>query len=280
MTPCGSTALSIIPAPTPTPTPNPSAGTARGRHDSPMKVEQQPAYVLHARPFSETSLLVDFFTREHGRLMLMAKGARRGASKSRGRSRGVLLPFRPLLASWAGKGPLPTLTSVEQRGPATTLEGPPLASGFYLNELLLRLLHRHDAHETLFEHYHQAVKQLADAQPPRPVLRIFEKNLLQHIGFGPVLDHDADTGEAITAEGQYHYILEKGPVRVAPSAAEPALKISGSTLHALREERFHADNDLREAQRLTRTLIEHQLNGRPLRSRRVVREMNQYGVRG
>ena len=272
MTPCGSTAYN--------PPTNPSAGTARGRHDSPMKVEQQPAYVLHARPFSETSLLVDFFTREHGRLMLMAKGARRGASKSRGRSRGVLLPFRPLLASWAGKGPLPTLTSVEQRGPATTLEGPPLASGFYLNELLLRLLHRHDAHETLFEHYHQAVKQLADAQPPRPVLRIFEKNLLQGIGFGPVLDHDADTGEAIAAEQQYHYILEKGPVRAEPSAAEPALKISGSTLHALREERFHADNDLREAQRLTRTLIEHQLNGRPLRSRRVVREMNRYGVRG
>ncbi len=246
-----------------------------------MKVDQQPAYVLHARPFSETSLLVDFFTREHGRLMVIAKGARGSAkvtTRSRTRSRGVLLPFKPLLASWTGKGQLPTLTSVEQSAPAADMKGAPLASGFYLNELLLRLLHRHDSHETLFAQYHLAIEHLIQAQPPRRVLRIFEKKLLEHIGFGAVLDHDAETLEPISAEQQYLYVLEKGPVRrLAEQPGEYAVSISGSTLHALREERFPSDHELREAQHLTRILIDRQLNGRALRSRRVIMEMNRYG---
>ena len=242
-----------------------------------MKVDQQPAYLLHARPFSETSLLVDLFTREYGRLMLIAKGARRGPSQSRGCSRGLLLPFKPLLASWAGKGQLPTLTSVEQNGHSAQMKGKPLASGFYLNELLLRLLHRHDSHETLFEHYHLAVTQLSEAHSPRRVLRIFEKKLLRDIGFGAVLDHDAETFEPISAEQQYHYVLEKGPVR-ATQPDPHALTISGRTLHALREERFSSERELQEAQRLTRTLIDRQLNGRALRSRRVIMEMNKYRV--
>ncbi len=236
-----------------------------------MKINQQPAYLLHARPFSETSLLIDLFTREYGRLMLIAKGARRGKS----RTRGVLLPFKPLLASWAGKGQLPTLTSIEQGEHTAEMKGKPLASGFYLNELLLRLLHRYDSHESLFEHYHHAIKQLAGAHPPRQVLRIFEKKLLHNIGFGAVLDRDAETGEAIAAQQQYHYILEKGPVRAHPPDAH-ALTVSGSTLSALRDERFPSDHELRQAQRLTRTLIDRQLNGRALRSRRVIMEMKKY----
>lgn len=241
-----------------------------------MKVEQQRAYVLHARPFSESSLLVDVFTREHGRLMLLAKGARRGKS----RSRGVLLPFTPLLAGWAGRGQLPILTTVEQSGHAARMKGKPLASGFYLNELLLRLLHRHDAHEVLFERYHDAISQLGQltqAHSPHRVLRVFEKHLLHHIGFGAVFDHDAETGEAITAQRQYHYVPEKGPVCAEPPGRyEHALRVSGRTLHALRDERFQSDEELREAQHLTRTLIDHQLDGRPLRSRRVIREMSRY----
>ena len=241
-----------------------------------MKIEQQPAYLLHARPFSESSLLVDLFTREHGRLMLLAKGARRGKS----RVRGALLPFQPLLAGWAGKGQLPVLTSVEQNGNAAPLRGKPLASGFYLNELLLRLLHRHDAHETLFERYHDAVAQLAQlptAEPPHRVLRVFEKHLLQHIGFGAVFDRDAETGEAIAPQREYHYVPEKGPVCAEPPGRyTQALRISGRTLHALRDESFQSEEELRQAQRLTRTLLDHQLDGRPLRSRRVIREMGRY----
>lgn len=255
-----------------------------------MKVHQQPAYLLRARPFAESSLLADLFTREHGRLTVLAKGARRGKS----RVRGVLLPFLPLLASWSGKGQLPTLTSVELRvdGAAVNgaLKGETLASGFYLNELLLLLLHRHDAHEALFEHYHDAVSQLACAPSPRHArhaLRVFEKHFLRHIGFGAVFDRDADTGQAIDARRQYRYIPERGPVRVDAGDANAlndagdaagALPVSGRTLHALRDEVFPSDAELREAQRLTRALIDRQLGGRALRSRRVLREMSRYSA--
>lgn len=266
-----------------------------------MKVHQQPAYLLRSRPFAESSLVVDLFTREHGRLSVIAKGARRPKS----RVRGVLLPFLPLLASWSGKGQLPTLTSVESRidaGRAVNgaLRGETLASGFYLNELLLLLLHRHDAHEALFEKYHDAVLQLASAPSPRHVLhalRVFEKHFLRHIGFGVALDHDADTGQVIDAQLQYRYIPERGPVRAdapaasmvaddaaldspsamaAATATADALPVSGRTLRALRDEAFPSEVELREAQRLTRALIDRQLGGRPLRSRRVLREMSQY----
>lgn len=263
-----------------------------------MKVHQQPAYLLRARPFAESSLVVDLFTREHGRLSVIAKGARRAKS----RVRGVLLPFLPLLASWSGKGQLPTLTSVEARidaGRAVNgaLRGETLASGFYLNELLLLLLHRHDAHEALFEKYHDAVAQLSGAPSPRHVLhalRVFEKHFLRHIGFGAALDRDADTGQVIDAKTQYHYIPERGPVRADASAASmvadktpdapgvmdatvamvDALPVSGRTLRALHEETFPSEVELREAKRLTRALIDRQLGGRPLRSRRVLREMS------
>jgi len=259
-----------------------------------MKVEQQPAYLLRARPFAESSLVADLFTREHGRLCVIAKGARRPKS----RVRGALLPFLPLLASWSGKGQLPTLTSVESRidaGPALNgaLRGETLASGFYLNELLLLLLHRHDAHEALFEKYHDAVLRLADAPSPRDVLqalRVFEKHFLRHIGFGAVLDREADTGQAIDAARRYHYLPERGPVCVdasvasmvadapafdAPAAAD-ALPISGRALRALQEESFPSEVELREAQRLTRALIDRQLGGRALRTRRVLRDMGKY----
>jgi DNA repair protein RecO (recombination protein O) len=242
-----------------------------------MKVEQQPAYLLHARPFSESSLLVDLFTREYGRLMVIAKGARRGKT----RSRGVLLPFKPLLVSWSGKGQLPILTSAEQGQHTREMKGRMLTSGFYLNELVLRLLHRHDAHESLFDHYHIAASQLAQENSPHQVLRIFEKKLLQEIGFGLVLDHDAETGEAISPQQQYHYVVEKGPVCAEQPGeygipGEQALTVSGGTLYAMHEERFKSDSELQEARRLTRALIDRELNGRPLRSRRVMLEMNKF----
>lgn len=243
-----------------------------------MKIEQQPAYVLHARPFSESSLLVDLFSREHGCLMLLAKGARRAKS----RTRGLLLPFRPLLASWAGRGQLPVLTALEQDGRHSgAVQGAHFASGCYMNELLLRLLHRHDAHERVFEHYHRALRQLANAESPHAALRVFEKRILQYTGFGAVLDRDAGSGERIVPELQYQYVFEKGPVRATQmhTAATRAIPISGRALCALREERFASELELREARRLTRALLDRQLSGRELRSRRVARDMRRYAKR-
>ncbi len=255
-----------------------------------MKVQQQPAYLLQARPYLETSLLIDLFTQEHGRLMLIAKGARRGKA----RTRGLLSPFKFLLTSWAGKGQLATLTSVEQDGHRADLNGKSLASGYYMNELLLRLLHRHDAHENLFTQYRRAVDHLSAGQSPRWILRVFEKQLLHHIGFGAVLVRDAESGEAIAPARQYRYIVEKGPVAAAadtaaapaptnPPSDEYALTLRGSTLCALHAERLPAaggapENELalRQAKRLMRMLLNRQLQDRRLRSRRVAMEMHAY----
>ena len=237
-----------------------------------VKLHQQPAYLLHARPYSESSLLIDLFSRRHGRLTVIAKGARRPKS----RTRGLLLPFIPLLASWSGKN-LPILTALEQSGRAAQVRGAALVSGYYLNELLLRLLHRHDSHAPLFDCYHRAIVQLGAAQSTRRVLRVFEKNLLQHIGFGLLFDRDSETGEPIIAARRYHYVPERGPMHNPPS--EYAVPISGRALCALRDERFESDAQLVEAQLLTRALIDRQLNGRGLRSRRVLVEMNRCALR-
>ncbi len=243
-----------------------------------MKVNLQPAYLLHTRPFSESSLLLDMFTKEHGRLMLLAKGARRSNS----RLRGVLFPFKLLLISWAGKGSLPVLTAAEQSGFSADMSRMTFISGFYMNELLLYLLHRHDAHEALFEHYHHVIQQLGNEDTLLLTLRIFEKKLLQNIGFAVVLDRDAETGEAISTDRQYYYVLEKGPVCIdSPTqpdsqSREPMLIIHGNTLCALHKEKFQSNHELREARRLNSSLIDHQLHGRKLHSRRVMREMNRY----
>lgn len=243
-----------------------------------MKVEQQPAYVLHARPYTESSLLANVFSREHGCLMLLAKGARRAKSPVRG----LLMPFRPLLASWAGKGQLPVLTALESGGHCGEMKGAHLASGYYLNELLLRLLHRHDAHERVFEHYHDALQKLAAARPPHAVLRVFEKKILQYTGFGAVLERDAESGARIDAACGYHYVFEKGPVRAredSPAGAH-AVAVSGRALCALRDEKFESEDELRGAQNLLRALLQRQFGGRELRSRRVAVEMARFVRRG
>ena len=160
------------------------------------RVSQQPAFILHTRPYRETSLLVDLFTREHGRFSLISKGCKRKAS----RPAGLYFPFRPLLVSWAGKGELPTLTGIEQglHHPLPGMAGQ--QAGYYVNELLLKLLHRHDPHEALFDLYSELVDRLVEGADIAIHLRLFEKHLLGEIGFGLVLDHDVETGEEIRSD--------------------------------------------------------------------------------
>ncbi len=233
------------------------------------KVDQQAGFILHRRPYSESSLLVEVFTREFGRLTLIAKGCR----KKKTQPQGLFLPFKPLLVSWTGKGELPILTGIEQPGFAPPLSSTGISCGYYINELILKLLHRHDAHETLFEKYQEQILALADRQDPFVVLRIFEKYLLREIGFGLILDHDVESGEAIRPDMNYHYFPEKGPV-LAASGEKGGIR--GSTLIALDKERFPTRENHRQANRLTRYLIDLQLNGKPLRSRRVMREMKRF----
>lgn len=236
-----------------------------------MKVNRQPAYVLHARPYGETSLLVDVFSRDHGRCMLLAKGARR----QKNGQRGILMPFKPLLIGWAGKGTLPVLTAAEATAHLPEISGPGRHAGLYANELLLKMLHRFDEHARLFLAYEHAVHGLSSDADPGEILRIFEKQLLREIGFGLILDHDVKTGEAIDPSVRYVYSPQSGPV-AKPAAGVSGVDVQGATLRELDDGVFLSERTRSESRRLIRELIRHQLGGRELRSRRVFHQLLRY----
>ncbi len=235
------------------------------------RVLLQPAYVLHRRPYRDSSLLLDVFTPEFGRVGLVARGARQAKS----RSQGLLQAFCPVLLSWSGAGELATLAAVESGGPARWLSGSALMSGLYLNELLARLLHRFDPHPELYTAYETAVAALAcgtAGAPLEPVLRIFEKHVLAGLGYALVLEHEAGSGRPIEAGQLYAYHLGAGPVRwddETAAAPADALLIHGASLLALARERFNEVNGLREAKRLMRAALAVQLGAKPLASRRL-----------
>lgn len=227
-----------------------------------MRVSGEEAYVLHHREYGETSLLLEMFTRQHGRLGLMAKGARRPRSPLRS----ALIPFQPLLVGFSGRGELPTLSSAEPGSAAAPLAGKALVCGLYLNELLIRLLHRHDPHERLFETYIETLTRLAGTTHPEHALRIFEKRMLDEIGYGLVLDHDVESGSPIEPTTLYRYQPERGPVADTLSRHE-GIAIHGASLLALAREALDDEMSRREAKRLLRALLARQLGDRPLTSR-------------
>ena len=229
------------------------------------RVENTPGYVLHARPWRESSLILEAFTREFGRVGIVARGARRARSQLRG----LLLPFRLLLLSWSGRSELPTLTGADTEGPARSLAGRFLFSGFYVNELLMKLLAREDPHPELFEDYRCAIAQLGVGGPADAVLRTFEKRLLDALGYAPTLDRAVDTGVPISADKRYRYVPEQGPVE-EPGAGEGPM-VSGRTLLALAAGRIadEGEGERSEARRLMRAILSPHLGPRPLGSRQL-----------
>jgi DNA repair protein RecO (recombination protein O) len=233
------------------------------------------AYVLHTYPYRETSLILQAWTEKHGRLGLVAKGARRPKSASRS----LLVPFQPLVVDWFGKGELRTLKTVEPAAPATPLAGQALLSAFYLNELLLKLTTRDDPHEQLFAAYDEAVCALraisrGGAQGVEPVLRRFELALLREVGYALELTREAGTHAPIVAEREYFYVVERGAVPA--EQAEPradAVRLSGLTLLHLERGRFEDEKTIAQAKSLMRLLINHSLNGRELATRAMVRDL-------
>jgi DNA repair protein RecO (recombination protein O) len=234
------------------------------------KVDGQPAFVLHSYPFRETSLLVEAFSRDHGRIALLARGARRPRSAIRG----LLMAFQPLELGWTGKGEVLTLMKAEWQGGMPLLAGEALFCGYYLNELLIHLLPREDAHERLFDCYTTMLSSLAHAPGHKVVeadLRCFEKALLQELGYGLTLTHDS-TGEAIAATVQYTYQMEHGPIRMT-HRDDDVPQVLGKTLIDLHEENFDDPRTRSESKQLMRALINHYLSGKPLESRRIFKEL-------
>ena len=234
------------------------------------RIENAPGYVLHSRPWRETSLIVEAFTREHGRIGIVARGVRRARSQYRG----LLLPFRLLLLSWSGRGELPTLTGADGEGAFRTLRGRSLFSGFYVNELLLKLVPRNDAHPELFDDYRQAIDDLDGEGAIDTTLRSFEKRLLDALGYGPTFDRTADGGEPVHPDRCYRYVPDRGPV-ATEGGGDPVdgPMVSGRTLLALAGGRPipQGEHEREDARRLMRAILAPHLGPRPLGSRKLFR---------
>jgi len=236
------------------------------------KVDGQPAFVLHTYPFRETSLIVEAFTRDYGRMALLARGARR----PRAAIRGLLMAFQPLEIGWAGKGEVLTLMKAEWQGGQPLLSGQALFCGYYLNELLMHLLPREDAHERLFAGYTEMLRRLgADSSGlvHEADLRGFEKILLQELGYGLSLQTDSE-GRAVEAEGWYSYRIEEGPVRI-PGPRHGPNAISGKALLAMAADDFSDPRSRQEAKQLMRTLMAYYLSGKELETRKIFKELQE-----
>jgi DNA repair protein RecO (recombination protein O) len=244
---------------------------------SDARINNEPGFILHTYPYKETSVVAEVFTRGHGRVALIARGARRPASALRG----LMQPFTPLLLSWFGKSDLKTLHGAEWQGGLIAPQGRALMCGFYLNELLLRLMARGDAHELLYDRYVGTLDQLAGEAGTNDVeratyfervLRRFEKNLLSEIGYGATFDADADSGAPIDPAVRYVFQPERGALRAID---QPGCPVSGQTLLDLAADRFERPATLVEAKSLMRSLINHTLGAKPLYTRQLLRELTE-----
>jgi DNA repair protein RecO (recombination protein O) len=224
-----------------------------------------PAYILHRRDYGDTSLLLEVLTAPQGRLPLIAKGARR-VRKGASATSAALQPFVPLLIAWTGRGEVKTLTRSEPAGPALSLRGDALYCGFYVNELLDRLLCRSEPEPILFAAYQQTLGALSEGAGPDMALRRFELTLLGQIGYRPPLARDAVTGEPVLHGRRYRIDPERGPVSVAEDSVG-AGTVSGATLLALESGEDLPRGQLREARDLLRRLLAPHLGTRPLMSR-------------
>lgn len=224
----------------------------------------QPAYVLHQRAYRNTSALLEVLTSEHGRVGIVVKGLR---GRSGAAWRGILQPFIRLLVSYArGRQDLHALVGAESAGDNARLSGQALFSAFYLNELVMRLLHRGEAHERLFHEYDEAIGRLKRLEECEPVLRRFEMSLLQELGYGLQLEAEAFSDDPITADRRYYYDPLRGPV-AAGAAVSPHPTVSGGCLRALALADFSDRRYWPEMKALMRGVIAHHMDGRALYSR-------------
>jgi len=229
-----------------------------------MRAQLEPSFILHSRPYHESSVLLEAFSREHGRIGLVARGAR-GA---RSRWKNMLQPFRPLLLSWTQRGELGTLTDADQVAAPPALAGEPLFCALYGNELLVRFLQRSDPHAGLFDQYRRMLAELADGRAAQPILRLFEYHVLSAAGFGLQLEHDSVSGQEIRPDAWYLYQPESGPVLRGPETGPADDLVSGAALLALKSGVI-GEQHLRELKNLMRKLIRYYLGDRPINSQQL-----------
>ena len=234
---------------------------------APQRIQNEPAWLLHHRPFRDSSQILDILSLAQGRRAVVAKGSRGAKSKLRG----ILRPFLPLQLSWFIRSDLGTLTGAEMNGAPLSLSGDALLSGYYVNELILKLLHRHDPQPEIFAAYSRTIERLAGSQDVAPYLRQFEIELLRILGYALNLDHDTETTEPLRPQQQYEYRVEQGLVPV--SDREGPMVFRGAEIDAIRNQQFADPAVLKNAGSLLRNVIAYHLDGKELKSRKVLKDM-------
>jgi len=235
---------------------------------APRRIQQQPAYILHHRPFRDTSLILDIVTRDHGKIALVARGSRSAKS----RLSGLLRPFLPLNISWVARGDLGTLTGAEASGPPTGIQGDGVLAAFYVNELLLHFLHRHDAQPEIFELYAEVISSLGSSREITRCLRSFELEFMSLLGYAVSFQPENGADTELDPDRHYEYRIEQGPVPVDRS--DGPMVFTGGVLRSIRAREFHDPDILRAANRLLRQVINHHLGGKELKSRKVLMELH------
>ena len=235
---------------------------------SARRVQQQPGYILHRRPFRDSSQILDIVTLEHGKVAVVARGSRGAKS----RLAGVLRPFLPLKVSWVAKSDLGTLTGAEASGAPAGMVGDAMLSAFYVNELLLHFLHRYDPQPEIFALYEELIRALVSSENVAASLRSFELEFLSLLGYAVNLDHEYGSQNSLDAQRNYEYRMEQGPVAV--ERADGALVFRGSILTGIAQQRFDDPDILRAANRLLREIISFHLGGKELKSRKVLMELH------
>ncbi len=231
------------------------------------RVENEPAWLLHHRPFRDSSRILDILSRDHGRLALVARGSRSANSKLKG----ILRPFLPLQLSWVIRSDLGTLIGAEMHGAPISLTGDALLSGYYVNELILHLLHRHDPQPEIYSVYRATINDLKNAADVAASLRRFEIETLSLLGYALNLDHDTQSGEELSPDLRYEYRVEQGPVLIGER--DGPMIFTGRELRAIARQEFTDPVTLKNAGVLLRNVIAWHLDGKELKSRKVLQEM-------
>jgi DNA repair protein RecO (recombination protein O) len=230
-----------------------------------MRVEQQPAFILHARAYRETSMLAECLTRDHGRIGVVARGVRREGARSQ---RAQMEPFQRVELDLLMKGELATLRSAEPSGAVVRLTGEANVAGLYLNELVVRLTGRQDPNPELFAHYDRTLTRMAAGEPLAWTLRRFERDMLESLGYALQLDIDAVDGDPLDPARSYFYDPEAG---VVPGRAGDQRAIRGADLLALASDAAPDVAGLASLRRMMRHVITFHLGGGELKAWRVLR---------
>jgi DNA repair protein RecO (recombination protein O) len=231
---------------------------------NPRRIQLTPGYILHHRPYRDTSRILEVVTRDYGRLSLFARGVRGPKAKLAS----ILQPFQLLLFSWTGRGEAAQLTGAESAQASPPLPRRSLMAAFYLNELLLKLTTRHDPLPMLFDAYHETLESLRHGAALEPQLRVFEKRLLEAVGYGLDLSAESQTGKRIEPDEFYYFRPEQGLVATVAEASDA---LAGRSLIGLANERLEGARELEDSRRLLQAALAQCLEGRPLATRAVAK---------